>query len=86
MPQYRGMPGPEMGVRGLGSMGEGGGNRGFLEGKPGKGITFEMKIKKISNKNYWLINSFTFQMLAPFQPSAPPPTSPLSYLHSHLLL
>jgi hypothetical protein len=27
-----------------------GGGRGFLEGKPGKGITFEMQIKKISNK------------------------------------
>jgi hypothetical protein len=25
-------------------------DRGFLEGKPGKGITFEMKINKISNK------------------------------------
>ena len=28
----------------------GGGDRGFSEGKLGKGITFEMKIKKISNK------------------------------------
>jgi hypothetical protein len=26
-----------------------GGGRGFLEGKLGKGVTFEMKIKKISN-------------------------------------
>jgi hypothetical protein len=46
MPQYKGMPGPGMGVGGLGSMGWGG-NRGFLEGKLGKGklgkrITFEM--------------------------------------------
>jgi hypothetical protein len=24
---------------------------GFLEGRPGKGITFEMYIKKISNNN-----------------------------------
>jgi hypothetical protein len=33
--------------------GAGGGGRGwgFLEGKPGKRITFEMQIKKISNKN-----------------------------------
>jgi hypothetical protein len=28
-----------------------GGDRGFLEGKLGKGITFEMQIKKMSNKN-----------------------------------
>jgi hypothetical protein len=34
MPQYRGMPGP--GSR------EGGEDRGFLEGKLGRGITFEM--------------------------------------------
>jgi hypothetical protein len=31
--------------------GEGGKDRGFLEGKLGKGIKFEMEIKKISNKN-----------------------------------
>jgi hypothetical protein len=36
MPQYRGMPGP-----GSGS-GEDGGDRGFLEGKLGKGILFEI--------------------------------------------
>jgi hypothetical protein len=30
--------------------GRGGWDRGFLEGKPGKGITFEMQIKKISKK------------------------------------
>ena len=32
---------------------EGGGEKsqGFQEGKPGKGITLEMQIKKISNKN-----------------------------------
>jgi hypothetical protein len=29
----------------------GGRNRGFSEGKPGKGTTFEMSIKKISNKS-----------------------------------
>jgi hypothetical protein len=28
------------------------GERGFSEGKPGKGITFKMQIKKISNKKY----------------------------------
>jgi hypothetical protein len=31
-----------MGVGGLGSKGRGGGDRGFLEGKLGKEITFEM--------------------------------------------
>jgi hypothetical protein len=31
----------------LGEQGECGGDKGFLEGKPGKGITFEMLIKKI---------------------------------------
>jgi hypothetical protein len=31
--------------------GEGGGDRGFSEGKLGKGITFETQIKKIANKN-----------------------------------
>jgi hypothetical protein len=42
MPQYRGMPGPGMRVDVLGSRGKGGRDRGFLEGKVGKGITFEM--------------------------------------------
>jgi hypothetical protein len=42
MPQYRGMPGLGIGVGGLGSKGEGGGDRGILEGKLGKGITFEI--------------------------------------------
>jgi hypothetical protein len=41
MPQYRGMPGPGMGVGGLGSSGRERG-LGFLEGKLGKGIIFEM--------------------------------------------
>jgi hypothetical protein len=41
MPQYRGMPGP--GSQGwVAEHGEGRGDRRFLEGKPGKGITFEM--------------------------------------------
>jgi hypothetical protein len=44
MSQYRGMPGLGMGVGKLGSRGsrEGRAERGFLEGKLGKGITFEM--------------------------------------------
>ena len=29
-----------------------GADRKFLEGKPGKGITFERSISKISNKNF----------------------------------
>jgi hypothetical protein len=40
MPQYRGMPVPGMGVGGLRNIGKGIGD--FLEGKLGKGITFEM--------------------------------------------
>jgi hypothetical protein len=36
------MPGPGMGVSGLGEQGKGGGNRGSSEGKLGKEITFEM--------------------------------------------
>jgi hypothetical protein len=42
MPQYRGMPEPGMGVGGLGSEGREVGGRGVLEGKLGKGLTFEM--------------------------------------------
>ena len=37
MPQYRGMPGPAMGVGGWVSRGRR--DRGFSEGKVGKGIT-----------------------------------------------
>jgi hypothetical protein len=42
----------KVGVGGLVSRwrGIGGRDNGFLEGKPGKGITFEMFIKKIANK------------------------------------
>jgi hypothetical protein len=39
MPQYRAMSGPRMGGLGAGGGGE---DKGFLEGKLGKGITFEM--------------------------------------------
>jgi hypothetical protein len=49
MPQFRGMPGPGSGNGWVGERGRGE-DRGFLEGKLGKGITFEMQIKKISNK------------------------------------
>ena len=42
MSQCRGMPGPGSRSGCVGEQGEGGGDRGFLEGKPGKGITFEM--------------------------------------------
>ena len=34
----------------VGEQGEKGWDREFSEGKSGKGITFEMQIKKISNK------------------------------------
>jgi hypothetical protein len=42
--------GQEVGVVGLVNRGRGYWGGCFLEGKPGKGITFEMQIKKISNK------------------------------------
>jgi hypothetical protein len=44
MPQYRGMPGPGSRSRWVGEQGKRGGNgrRGLSEGKPEKGITFEM--------------------------------------------
>ena len=42
MPQCRGMPGLGSGSGWVGVQGEGKGDKGFSEGKPGKGITFEM--------------------------------------------
>ena len=42
MPQCRGIPGQGRGSDLVGEKVEGGWDRGFLEGKPGKGITFEM--------------------------------------------
>ena len=42
MPQYRRMPGPGSRSGWVGEQGDGGGDRGCLEGKPGKGKTFEM--------------------------------------------
>ena len=38
----RGMPGPGSRSGWVGEQGEEGEDRGFSEGKPGKGITFEM--------------------------------------------
>jgi hypothetical protein len=40
-PQNRGLPVPGSGSGWVGEQGEGGRDRGFLEGKLGKGITFE---------------------------------------------
>jgi hypothetical protein len=51
MPQCRGMSGQGSRNRWVGKQGEAEWDRGVLEGKPVKGITFEMYIKKISNKN-----------------------------------
>jgi hypothetical protein len=42
MPQYREMPGPGSGSRWVGEQGEEEGDRGFLERKLEKEITFEM--------------------------------------------
>jgi hypothetical protein len=42
MPQYRGMSGPGRGSRWVGEQGKRGEDRGFLEGKLGKGLTIEM--------------------------------------------
>jgi hypothetical protein len=49
------MPGPGSRSGWVGEQGKRGEDRGFSEGKLGKGITFEMKLKKISNK----INKYT---------------------------
>ena len=42
MPQYRGMPGPGSRSGWVEEQGKGLRDRGLSEGKPGKGITFEM--------------------------------------------
>jgi hypothetical protein len=42
MPHYRGISGPGSRSGWVGKQGQGGGDRGFLEGNPEKGITFEM--------------------------------------------
>jgi hypothetical protein len=49
MSQYRGIPGPGSRSGWVGEQEGGGEDRGFSEGKLGKGITFEMYIKKVSN-------------------------------------
>jgi hypothetical protein len=51
VPQDRGMPGSGSGSGWVGEQEEAGGDRVFSEGKLGKGITFVMQRKKISNKN-----------------------------------
>jgi hypothetical protein len=50
MLQCREMPGQGIRGRWVGELEEGVWDRGFLEEKSGKGITFEMQIKKIYNK------------------------------------
>jgi hypothetical protein len=42
MSQYRRLPGPGSGSGWVGEQGERGEDKGFLEGKQGNGITFEM--------------------------------------------
>ena len=42
MPQYRGMPGPESSSSCVGEQGDVREDKGFSEGKLGKGIIFEM--------------------------------------------
>jgi hypothetical protein len=44
------MPGPGSRSGWVGEQGEGGGHRGFSERKLGKGVAFEMYMKKLSNK------------------------------------
>jgi hypothetical protein len=50
MSQYRGMLGLVSRSWWVGGQGESGRDREFSVGNPEKAITFEMKIKKISNK------------------------------------
>jgi hypothetical protein len=83
MPQYRGIPGPGSGSEWVGEQGERGGARGFLERKQGKGITFEMQIKKISNKKKVLffphnVYRLIFQYIYSVCRSMAPPLGPLS--------
>ena len=53
-----------MGMSRLVSRG-GRGYRGFSEGKPGKGITFEMEKKKKSNKKIFKKNVISTQEISP---------------------
>ena len=50
MPQYRGMLGQGSRSQWVGEQAEGGWDKSFPDGKQKRGIPFEMKIKKISNK------------------------------------
>jgi hypothetical protein len=50
MPQYRGMPGPGSRNGWVGEQREWGGYRGYSKRKLEKEITFEMYMKKTSNK------------------------------------
>jgi hypothetical protein len=58
----------EAGVGGLVSRGSGGEDTGFSQGKPGKRITIEMQIKKISNKNCLKIVSFEASNISAYVP------------------
>jgi hypothetical protein len=46
------MPGWGSGSEWVGEQGKGEWNRGSSEEKPGKGITFEMQTKEVSNKKF----------------------------------
>ena len=48
------MPGPGRGSGEVGNQGLGVGKRGSSERKQGKGLTFEMYVKKISNKKAYV--------------------------------
>jgi hypothetical protein len=75
MPQCRGMPGPGSGSGCVGEQGEGrgGGDMGLLEGKPGKGITFEIFPS-------WSPLSHSSSPCSPTYPLPPPyPGSPLHW-------
>jgi hypothetical protein len=52
MLQCRERPGPGSRSGWVGEQGQEGRDRGILEGKRRKGITFEMEIRKISNKTH----------------------------------
>jgi hypothetical protein len=67
-PQCRVMPGPGSRSGWVGEQRVGAGDRGFVEGKPGKEITFEMYIRRISNKKEWVNLQSSIHRL-PFVPS-----------------
>jgi hypothetical protein len=57
------MPGQGIGSGWGGEQGEGVGDRGFLEGKPGKGVTFEIKKYLIKNTQLFVIQRILLQRL-----------------------